>query len=135
MKRTDVMGFHALRKLRATPAPWDVKQGRPRTEEQALVLVHLGGGGDVRAHHAYRAPCARVVAQRVPERLRLLCRLVVVPGINDPLATVLPSVAADQKERLDALQQGAQGSLFCKGGSSVCSRDGAYLPGLRAGRR
>ena len=89
----------------------------------------------MRAHHAYRAPCARIVAQRVPERLRLLCRLVVVPGINDPLATVLPTVAADQKERLDALQQGAQGSLFCKGGSSVCSRDGAYLPGLRAGRR
>ena len=61
----------------------------------------------------------------------MLCSLAVVPGINDPLATVLPTVAADQKERLDALQQGAQGSLFCKVGR--LSAAGTCTWGLSAG--
>ena len=27
VKRADVMGYHAQRRLRATPSPWDIKQG------------------------------------------------------------------------------------------------------------
>ena len=56
MKGTDVTGYHAqrIRRLRATPSPWDVKQGSDETERDpaehpllAFAVDHDGRHKDV----------------------------------------------------------------------------------------